>query len=667
MEAGGGGAMAANPLAVGAAGAAAAAARPGGERDGDEGRAAEPAPDFFSKPRRYVVAGGDGGPTPLVRSAKLVAGATIVVGVLYADKMVNLADLRALSEVDLLRAISVIGVPVGLFLLSGTVEQLHLVLRPGGGLEQLGLGSAVETPVTLRSSSALRLAGRQKTIGWVQLLLSLMGAALCVFGALALVFFPIWWTWALFMVGLGVWTISAGRFVLEFMLSLEVAATVVAEAVAEVETAVRTVSLKDLEAWESTVVQPALALHKGKVGTLSACWSGGLASSYASCWFLSFAVFVGLLATANGSGRDNPATIAFYLVVVFLLILMPLLMTRSVVAVSHGCDELLQAINDRRMKDLECSEQLHSLELALQNCNYQQGLGFVVGGELVMDKKRLRSTFATVLGLFATVVPITVSWALSTHNDVEMIFGALPGDPAIFGYSNHARTYSEADRFCRQNWMEPATIASQAENDALVSLLASSGNSGGQFERAFIGAVSLPGDHSNEELSSPAGWEWADGTPTTTWFHPEIDLKIKQGSPDDPLKTGADGSHGHSLTLSVVTETNCKSTGGCFGWDTSQAIDPDRALGRWQLQDPSKRAGVICKAPSTAAFQGTPPGNVINLAFADSSWHASGRERQRRCELSNVQQDALETTVRSIVDGNCTYPGVSLNSLLGGD
>ena len=101
--------------------------------------------------------------------------------------------------------------------------------------------------------------------------------------------------------------------------------------------------------------------------------------------------------------------------------------------------------------------------------------------------------------------------------------------------------------------------------------------------------------------------------------------------------------------------------------DRRQAIDPERAFGSWRLTDPSARHGILCKAPSAAAFQGTPPGSIKNLAYADSSWHAAGRERQRRCELSDVQQAALEMAVRSVVDSNCTYPEVSLNSLLGGD
>lgn len=669
---GGSGVMAANPLAsaagAGAGAAAAAAAGLSGTDDDDTTTAV--APDFFQKQRRWLVAGERGGPTLLARSANLIAGATLAIGVLYANKMVDLTDPRGLLPVDVLRATSIIGVPIGLLLLSGTVGQLRMVLRPGGGLEQLGLLSAAETTVTLRRASALRLAGTQKIIRWLQLLGSLLGSALVCFGVFALVMFPAWWSWALFMIGLGAWTISAGRFVLDFMLSLQVAATVVVEAVADVETAVRVASLKDSESWESNVVQPALALHTGRVGTLSACWSGGLATSYASCWFLSFTVFLGALATANGSARDDPAVIVFYLVVVLVLILMPLLMTRSVVGVSQACDELLQAINDRRMTSLENNEQLHSLELALKNCNYQQGLGFVVGGEHVMDKKRLRSMLVTVLGLFATVVPIAVSWAVSRHNETEMIFAALPGQPAIFGYSNYARTYSDANKFCRQNWMEPVSISSKAENDALVRLLATSGNSNGQFDAAFIGAVSLPGDLSNEELMSPAGWTWSDGTPTTSWFHPEVDLQKKEDSPDEPLKTGADGSHGHSLTLSVMTTTNCKTgRGGCLGMvdDRRQAIDPERAFGSWRLTDPSARHGILCKAPSAAAFQGTPPGSIKNLAYADSSWHAAGRERQRRCELSDVQQAALEMAVRSVVDSNCTYPEVSLNSLLGGD
>ena len=73
------------------------------------------------------------------------------------NKMVDLTDLGGLSQVDMLRVISVIGVPVALFLLSGTVGQLQLVLRPAvGGLALLGVEPNVGTTVSRSTKSELQ-------------------------------------------------------------------------------------------------------------------------------------------------------------------------------------------------------------------------------------------------------------------------------------------------------------------------------------------------------------------------------------------------------------------------------------------------------------------------------------------------------------------------------
>eukprot|EP01043_Picozoa_sp_COSAG02_P071133 COSAG02_NODE_12880_length_1477_cov_2.973149_1_plen_202_part_00 len=162
----------ANPLAL--AGSAAAAASVVDAAQLGEG--VEPAevdadeivtlPDGFTRTRQWLCA-DDGSPTALARAGRPLALAAIVIGVLYVDKMVNLSDVANLSQVDMLRVISVVGVPVALLLLSGTVTQLQLVLRPTvGGLALLGVEPGQGVRVSRTTEGHLQAMTRKTA--WLQ-------------------------------------------------------------------------------------------------------------------------------------------------------------------------------------------------------------------------------------------------------------------------------------------------------------------------------------------------------------------------------------------------------------------------------------------------------------------------------------------------------------------
>jgi hypothetical protein len=180
----------------------------------------------------------------------------------------------------------------------------------------------------------------------------------------------------------------------EFALSLQVAAALTSDAVLEVVNAVNAVSPNETEVWEARVVTPALALANGAVGLLSKGWGRGLALAYVGWWGMAvgfFGMFVRTMMSLIGAVRSwsviqNVGTLSFVLIALGL----PLLMSRAVAAVSTSCDEMGNAINQRRIEDLDRSPRLLALELALENLNERQGLGFVVL-DSVLDKKKLRT------------------------------------------------------------------------------------------------------------------------------------------------------------------------------------------------------------------------------------------------------------------------------------
>jgi hypothetical protein len=186
---------------------------------------------------------------------------------------------------------------------------------------------------------------------------------------------------------------------------------------------------------------------------------------------------------------------------------LPLAMSAGVAEVSTSCDELMQSINACRVKDLALSEKLRSLELALRQLSNGQGLGFTVLDGTVLDKRRLRLLFSSVMGVFATLVPIVLSLSPSASEDV--LYGQLPGSTKVFGFNGQARTYEEGAEFCHKIWMLPASINSHAEWEAALRLLALSNT---RPQEIFLGAdFILDGAH------TPDGLPWTTAKQMSVW------------------------------------------------------------------------------------------------------------------------------------------------------
>jgi hypothetical protein len=349
---------------------------------------------------------------------------------------------------------------------------------------------------------------------------------------------------------MGVWALTAGMFIIDFMFSIQVAAALVTDVIQDIIEAACNLS-PDSDSWEEQVVGPALKLPRYTMTALSNGWSRGLLILFIGCWLLTVAIFGAALSLATGSSKDDPTRVVIVILIDFLILLLPLQMSRCVAQVSSGCDDLMNTLNDKRLDNLGDSERLRALELALKSLNNEQGLGFVIADDTVLDRRVLRNMFFSVASVFGTLAPILFSIVLTaTDSTNAAMYGALPGNSTIYALSNHHRTYEESVEFCRSLWMRPASIGSQAENNAMVRLIYKVGLNYGEnwvrHDAVYLGArrrassTEVKSDCTTwpDDCSAVSRWAWEDGT-DMQWFHagfrsgsPQTDrLMLSPGSP----------------------------------------------------------------------------------------------------------------------------------------
>ena len=190
---------------------------------------------------------------------------------------------------------------------------------------------------------------------------------------------------------------------------------------------------------------------------------------------------------------------------------MPLVMSSAVAAVSTSCDDLSSMINERRIEDLDMGPRLFQLELALKNLNNGQGLGFVVGDNSVLDKKKLRALYLSIIGVWTTVIPVLV--ALGT-NDASERYAKFADSDTIYLSMRDNMEWDDAIAFCQARWMQLAVFHSQAEVEGLVNEHFWDG------KRSFVGILPNPATQKFEAFF--------DGTP---WWFPEN--SVSDQDPDD--------------------------------------------------------------------------------------------------------------------------------------
>ena len=204
---------------------------------------------------------------------------------------------------------------------------------------------------------------------------------------------------------------------------------------------------------------------------------------------------------------------------------MPLVMSSAVAAVSTSCDDLSSMINERRIEDLDMGPRLFQLELALKNLNHGQGLGFVVGENNVLDKKKLRNLYISILGVWSTVIPVLL--ALGTDDSSERYAKYVDSD-TIYLYLSENMAWEDAIDFCQGKWMQLAVFHSQAEVEGIVSPHFWDG------KRSFVGILPNAATGKFEAFF--------DGTP---WWVPEdecIGCDDIMGSPHMCVEATDDGS-----------------------------------------------------------------------------------------------------------------------------
>ena len=236
---------------------------------------------------------------------------------------------------------------------------------------QLGLGR-----VKISASAMAMLESNRRWVRAVQLVAVAVGAVMFTMGSsslFALVMHHIsagesvlepWWHNMFIGIPGGAFLILIAPMFGEFILSLQVASALAADAVIEVVRSAKHTSPDDAEQWEAEVAQPALALV-ATMRHLSSGWSRGLAAAYVGLWSLA----VGFFVTTMVFFAMFPAMGVVCAAILLLLLVLPLWMSKAVANVSTSCDVLADTINDRRIEDLDRSPRLLALELALKNLN----------------------------------------------------------------------------------------------------------------------------------------------------------------------------------------------------------------------------------------------------------------------------------------------------------
>ena len=183
--------------------------------------------------------------------------------------------------------------------------------------------------------------------------------------------------------------------------------------------------------------------------------------------------------------------------------------------------------------------------------------GFVIADN-VLDKKRLRTIYASVGGLFATLVPVMISF--NTGAGEALTYAAFPHSSTVYAYNSLTRSYEDSLAYCESLWMFPATldpsVISEEDIQSIMDVMVGLGNS------AFAGAVKNEAGH----------YEWSDGTPWTRrpddidaspdekWLY----LKLSGGVGDPPSWRDTNGAPPVPVPLPVpIPVRTCACTCTC--------------------------------------------------------------------------------------------------------
>ena len=224
----------------------------------------------------------------------------------------------------------------------------------------------------------------------------------------------------------------------------------------------------------------------------------------------------------------------------------------------------------------------------------------------VMDKKRLRVMYVSVLGAFSTVVPLLL--AFSSDSQSGMHYGSFSTHPTVYAFNAESRTYEDSVKFCESRWMDIAVFHSIEELDGMLALT--------QGTDAFVGARRA----AVMDGGTPNSFAWVDGT--TPWWPPEEEI--------------IDWHRGEDIYVFVTSPV--ERQGMVF-----DATFEGRA------------AGVLCKARDVGAIRGAMP-SVVNLGTLPP--HAVPQDTSgdsvTTCEMTEWQLGLVQGVVAGF-NASCTY------------
>lgn len=306
----------------------------------------------------------------------------------------------------------------GVCITGGTCRALALAAHRDGGLALLGIGTV---KISLKAKRVLDCTAAFFTFTWfgmtlvslTQIFAPLLDPDRTSFAADPVEPLLGWdamslcdWT------GSGLFNLVSAFVGNFWAFALAAAATLAHDAVTEVIKAVDVVETADKRMWHQRVELPTIRLAEETMHHLSTVFETGLVACFAGGWtgaIGSIAGFFGAQALqTSGSSSSSPQVYIVYALFYFAI---PFAVALPLASTSTRCDELMETLNLKRVRnleddswnpDIEC--RMLALETALRQMNHSRGLGFTVTGT-VIDKKMLYQSFVLVFSILATVVP----------------------------------------------------------------------------------------------------------------------------------------------------------------------------------------------------------------------------------------------------------------------
>lgn len=131
----------------------------------------------------------------------------------------------------------------------------------------------------------------------------------------------------------------------------------------------------------------------------------------------------------------------------------------------------------------------------------------------MLDKKKLRTMYVSIIGVFSTLIPVMFAYSSDGQNTIH--YGSFENRPDVYAFNAESRTFLEATDFCKGLWMAPAVLRSMEEADAMYTI--TNGKS------AWVGASRDAFD----DPAAPTSFVWDDPYHTGStpwWYHDEENI-----------------------------------------------------------------------------------------------------------------------------------------------